>query len=342
MLFEPGEDTGEDPRTDPAVLANYRNLRDARSKARAAERAQETPDEDGRIVLGRLPEWDEVHDLAVSILRDHSRDAEIAVWLVEAAARTDGFAGLRDAAIAFAGMVRSHGESLHPQPEDADDDTFSTVAGLNGVGREGTLIQPLRLLSLVHGREYGSYSLWDCGTAGRSDAVSAAMAEAGPAAMAQHLTHAEEARAAFADLDAALTDLRGADAPPFARILDILDDACRTIRRLGQIDTAGAEVSDTATQETTNAPAAPAAAPAQPGRIETREDALRALSDVAAFFRRTEPHSPMSHSLETLIRRGRMDFMSLLAELIPDEMTRENVFTTAGIKRVDDRSDTET
>ena len=40
--------------------------------------------------------------------------------------------------------------------------------------------------------------------------------------------------------------------------------------------------------------------------IRTREDAFRTLLKVAEFFRKTEPHSPISYTLEELVRRGRL------------------------------------
>ena len=83
----------------------------------------------------------------------------------------------------------------------------------------------------------------------------------------------------------------------------------------------------------TPAPAAPAPLPAPSGtQINSREDAFEMLLRIAAYFRRTEPHSPIAHSLETLVRRGRLDFLALIEELIPDETTRQSVMKTAGIQ----------
>src|SRR5262249_55018784 len=53
------------------------------------------------------------------------------------------------------------------------------------------------------------------------------------------------------------------------------------------------------------APAAAAKPAAQPGVIQTREQALEQLLKVADFFRRTEPHSPVSYALDQVVRWGR-------------------------------------
>jgi type VI secretion system protein ImpA len=42
-------------------------------------------------------------------------------------------------------------------------------------------------------------------------------------------------------------------------------------------------------------------------------------------------------SIETLVRRGRMDFSELLAELLPEQHTRNAVLTAAGIKPATDK-----
>ena len=80
-----------------------------------------------------------------------------------------------------------------------------------------------------------------------------------------------------------------------------------------------------------------AAAPAPPpvvgiGGIHTREDALEALDKVAEYFRKTEPHSIIPFSLDQVIRWGRLSLPDLLAELIPDEAPRKNLFKQVGIK----------
>ena len=59
---------------------------------------------------------------------------------------------------------------------------------------------------------------------------------------------------------------------------------------------------------------APASVPAAaPGQVASREDALRVLGEIANFFRRTEPHSPLSYTLDEAVRRGRMSWPELLA-----------------------------
>src|SRR5262249_39736336 len=96
---------------------------------------------------------------------------------------------------------------------------------------------------------------------------------------------------------------------------------------------------DGAPKDGAAAPGAPGAAPgaaAPPGEvldvIRSREDAFRALLKVSDFFRRTEPHSPVSYALEQAVRGGRMPLPELLMELVPDEAPRKNLFKQVGIR----------
>src|SRR5262245_60195763 len=68
------------------------------------------------------------------------------------------------------------------------------------------------------------------------------------------------------------------------------------------------------------------------GDLGSREEAFATLLRVAEFFRRSEPHSPVSYTLEELVRRGRMSLPDLLSELINDPTQRRNYYVVAGMK----------
>jgi type VI secretion system protein ImpA len=59
---------------------------------------------------------------------------------------------------------------------------------------------------------------------------------------------------------------------------------------------------------------------------------LRDLQRIADFFRRTEPHSPLAYTLEEAVRRGRLTWPELLAEVVPDEKVRSGMLAMLGIR----------
>ena len=73
------------------------------------------------------------------------------------------------------------------------------------------------------------------------------------------------------------------------------------------------------------------AAPA-PGGVAGREQALRQLSEIAAWFRQNEPSSPLAYTLDDAVRRSRMTWPELITELLPDESSRNTLLTSLGIK----------
>ncbi|APX12004.1 ImpA family type VI secretion system protein [Tateyamaria omphalii] len=329
---------GENPRESSSALADYRRLRDARSAARAEERRQEGAEPAIRV-LKIAPEWLEVTDTAAHLLDHVGLDIEVAVWLIEARTRLEGFAGLAESLRRLADMVESHGTDLHPQPEDALDRPFDIIGALNGVGREGTLIAPLRLVPLPADGNYGEHGVWNVTDGGAGPAVATALAQAGPAAISAQLRAIETAGAQLERCDGLLSDLLGPEAPPFNKIEDALDEAARTIRSLAADSLVQDAGSDALPGDGTalSARGSPADMPAL-AKITSREDAFDQMLRIAAYFRRAEPHSPIADALDTLVRRGRMDFATLLAELIPDDHARRAVMTTAGIGRRPDNN----
>jgi type VI secretion system protein ImpA len=73
------------------------------------------------------------------------------------------------------------------------------------------------------------------------------------------------------------------------------------------------------------APGADSASPAGSpglGRVQSREEAIRALHAVADFFRQTEPSSPIPMLLERASRLVSKDFLAVLSDLTPDAVVQ--------------------
>jgi type VI secretion system protein ImpA len=138
----------------------------------------------------------------------------------------------------------------------------------------------------------------------------------------------------FTKLSHVLDAAYGQVAPPTSNIRQALEASRETIELLAR-DKLAALVEQAAEAEATGADGAPAAdgQKAAAGEIRTRDDAFRMLLKVADFFRRTEPHSPISYALERLVRWGRLPLPDLLRELIADQSSVEQMFRLVGIER---------
>ncbi|MBH2011056.1 MAG: type VI secretion system protein TssA, partial [Xanthomonadaceae bacterium] len=67
------------------------------------------------------------------------------------------------------------------------------------------------------------------------------------------------------------------------------------------------------------------------GSLASKEAALRALNDIAGFFRRTEPHSPVAYLLDRAVAWADMPLEQWLAEVIRDESTLASIRERVGL-----------
>jgi type VI secretion system protein ImpA len=71
-----------------------------------------------------------------------------------------------------------------------------------------------------------------------------------------------------------------------------------------------------------------------PGQIDSREAALSQLAEIAAFFRRTEPHTSVAYMVEQVVRRARLSWPEWIAEAVPDNNQREAILSRQGLPSV--------
>jgi type VI secretion system protein ImpA len=140
-----------------------------------------------------------------------------------------------------------------------------------------------------------------------------------------------EAADAWQALGQLLDSRAGADAPPTSQVRDLLDQIQDVAKRFAAPGAGASEETTTSAPEeaTGVVGAAPVAAP---GGLASREDALRALAQIADYFRRTEPNSPLAYTLQEAVRRGRMTWPELLAEIVPDVSSRSAILASLGIR----------
>lgn len=342
---------GLDARRDISPGAVYFALKDARASARAHERQSDSDDE----ASAPLAHWQTVFDLAVGLLSRQAKDLEVTAWLIEASLRLHGFAGLRDGFRLAHALVERYWDTLFPLPdEEGVAIRVSALSGLNGAGFEGTLIQAIRKVPLTEHTGAGPFAFWHYTLANRpAPPAQPGRPAALPPASLEEIKEAarqssdafrqdlrddlEAARAAFRLLTQALDERCGEDAPPSSAIFNVIEDVATAIDHL--TDGTGTTASKNGALASTDMIVGPVAEPdiassvaVFGGPIRSREDAFRRLQEVAEYFRRSEPHSPVSYTLDDLVRRGRMSLPELLVELLPDQGARNIFLTAAGIR----------
>lgn len=358
---------GVDLRADANPASDYFKLKDSRFAARAKEREI---DADPSLAAGELQEWRTILDLAPKLLATQSKDLEIAAWLVEALLRRHGFPGLRDGFRLLRGLVEKYWDGLYPVPdEDGLAAKVAPLTALNGEGADGTVIQPIRKISLTDGRDPGPFAAWHYdqaqklatitdekakswhGKAGTAtmDQIEASRRATKPKFFVELVDDLRLCQEEFAGLTAALDKVCGPDAPPTSTIRNTLESVMTIAKTLGHDALAAAKAAADAAAAGDGASAGDGDGAAAPGKaqgaapglmlgpIRNREDAFGALLQVGEFFRRTEPHSIVPYAIEEMVRRGRMLLPDLLGELIKDAAQRKTFYIVAGMKPPDEQ-----
>ena len=344
---------GVDLRTDPSPTSPYYVIKDARSAARAIER-QIVGGEDANAPR---PDWRPVVQHGKKVLAEKSKDLEVTAYMIEALVRINSFAGLRDGFRLARELCEKYWDNIYPLPDEEGLETrVAALTGLNGEGGDGTLIGPIIWVPVTDSPNLGRLSLANFKEAGNLDKVmdpkarekkiaagalsmenfEKAVAETPKPFYATLMDDLTRALEEFTKLSAELTKRCGDRSPPSSAIRDAMIAVQDVVKSVAKnkldIPAPAAAAADGA---------ADGAAPAQggaagPGQamdvLRTRDDALRILLKVGEYFRRTEPHNPVSYVLEQAVRWAQMSLPELLTELIPEEKSRKDLIKQVGIK----------
>lgn len=297
----------------------------------------------------KVADWPGAAALCERLLRERTQDLRVAGWWAEARARTQGLGGLADGLALCAALLREQWDTVHPQAEGGDLD--ERVGALNWLlTRVATLAQQAPLLTLNR----RAVTLLDVdiarqrqreGTAPPEgqpalEAIQRAMAQAGTSAF-EALVHAAQAAQAGLQALQQEADARfGEEGPAFSAAHKALEAAAESLHRLGRDSGLGATKPGPAApaggagvDHGEGAATSPAAAQqAMPGVLQSRAQALQQLRDVAAYFRRTEPHSPVAYLAEKAARWGELPLHAWLRQVLKDEGTLSRLDELLGLE----------
>jgi type VI secretion system protein ImpA len=123
--------------------------------------------------------------------------------------------------------------------------------------------------------------------------------------------------------------------PGLSNLKKVLDDIQTQVKKL--LEEKRAEEPDAAneranadTDENNGEAAAGTVVGASNGAIRSRADALKRLGEVAEFFRKNEPHSPISYLVQRAVKWGEMPLESWLQDVIKDDSVLSQLRQTLG------------
>ena len=218
-----------------------------------------------------------------------------------------------------------------PQPEPDEHPLMSRIAplvGLNGEDAEGTLIMPISRVPITVETSVGKFALAQYNEANSLKKIadakllqkkldagavslekfSRAVAETPPAFYVNLVEDLTASIAEFAKLSEDVDKRCDGHGPPKSNIQTALTAYLDVVKEVARekLKVAAAVPTPTPGTKEDGAPAAgdQAAKPAPAGVLQNREQALESLQKVADFYRRTEPHSPVSYALDQVVRPG--------------------------------------
>lgn len=341
---------GEDPRHDVSPNSLYYQLKDQRRALRDKERLALTNDE---ISLPTPGEWAQLAEDITSALTLNAKDLEYGAWLIESLCRCSGFTGLSIAFDSVRCLIENYWDAIFPLPdEDGLETRIAPLVGLNGYDGDGVLISPILTIPLVICNTERNFATWQymrardqsrkeenkknqSGRVLNLDDIVQMIAETPSEYFVSLLTEIDKAINSFTLLAAAMDAAMQGQPQPTSAILKALNHCKDTVNYLTRdklqafhAENEAASEVNSSVDEDNGEQVAPVAKQAQ-----TREQVLKSLQEAAVYFRKTEPHSPISYALEQVVHWSGLSLPELLKELIDDNNSRNQFFRLTGINK---------
>ena len=308
----------------------------------------------------KVANFPEVIDLALPALTTKTKDIQVAAWLTEALVKVHGLVGLRDGLMLVAGMQDRFWDSLHPEIDEGDmEGRANAISWIDTQVSLAASFAPLlgdRGLSFAQWEESKRFEIPENIDALKSEEKAAAVSLKAQAESERRITGdvwrkaVSETRRAWCetvnvtleDCSEALTELNRVveerydrnQMPGIATLRKTIDTIRFEFKKILEqkrieepdpvLDAAeeGAEADGTGAGDGSSS--------GSKGPLKTRQEALRQLAEIADFFQRTEPHSPVSYLVQRAVKWGHMGLDTWLQDVIKDASIIEQVRQTLG------------
>lgn len=288
----------------------------------------------------KVADWVGVAHQCARLLSTRTKDLRLAMWLTEAWALTQGYQGLGQGLQLCHMLCERFWVPLHPQADGGDHE--------ERVGNIGWLLHRMvglaDALPLTQGRQGIAYSLRDLAAARQGqallerspndatrlgtdkttlDLIKRALKDTPPNVLLGHLNAARQCQQHLLAWQEVIDGHLAADGPSFVQAKEALSQAIHDIERLARdsgalVATTGPELSAPQGNEDDLVDVGSASPAQAAGPLRTRAQALQQLREVAQFFRRTEPHSPVAYLADKAVKWGDMPLHEWLRQVVKD------------------------
>lgn len=313
------------------------------------------------ITAPKQADWVKVSDTSFALLTDKTKDIRLLTWLCEAQAHLAGFDGVAKTILLSQHMLEQYWQTIHPEIEDDDlDQRLGLLQGL--VNQIPSLVKKVPLVDKAPHYCFLEYEGLQHQQNNRLKKQDDAEYEEQPSLLepfeqALHSSTATFQQQNYASFSLLITQweafkqtldtLLGLDAPSFAQIDSQLESMHLTLKKLYKIDAwlkqqAQASSQSTLVPEQTmshqpiNAEHSAVGLGFQPlaqSHQQNREHAIEVLKEIAEYFQKNEPHSPVSYMLQRTIKWSDMPLHEWLAQVIKNDQPLESIQELLGVQQ---------
>ncbi len=337
---------------------------------REIRRSEDGVARDGYQTEAKLADWDQVISLATDALATQSKDLQVAAWLAEALVKVHGFAGLRDSLKVMHGLHEKFWDQVFPENDEGDlEARANSLSWLDR--QTTLAIREVPLTKAQGGENYNfnqweeakEYDIpenldsLDSAAQEKFRALKETATKERKVTGEQWRLAKNKTRRAFYEELAALVNGSWLEFQALDKIMDqkfdrqtpglgelkktlenirsVIDKVVKE-KRIAEpdaIEPAGTDVEGALPgQAAANSPGPSGVGLAgTAGAIRGRQEALRRLGEVAEYFQKTEPHSPVAYLVQRAVKWGQMPLDKWLQEVIKDNTVLEHLRETLGL-----------
>jgi len=256
-----------------------------------------------------------------------TKDVWLAVYLMRAGAFAGQLDTVQDGAAILVGLLDRFWDSVHPQLDEYG--LQGRIGPCQSLSSFSDFLGPLRRMPLVAHPRLGAFSAADferfAANGSSEDGYGmfrAAMQELGPDEIAAIAEKVEAIGVSLRGVDGVFTQHADGEGPNLALCFDALKQLGAALKPYGpQTDIDASDESESNSEDFDEGGASPSSGSGgRSGKIESRDDVLKALDAIAEYYRRREPSSPVPLALQRARNWVTLDFMKILKDIAPDSM----------------------
>ena len=254
-----------------------------------------------------------------------SKDIWLAVYMMRAGAQAGNLGIIRTGAEVLAGLLELYWDTIHPRLDEVGIQGRATPC--SSLSKIADFIGPLRRTILVSHARLGQYSGADFERLEQNGDVEpdygmfrAAMNEIPTEDLGAAVECLNAIKSALKRVDAVFDAQAGNEGPNFQETYQALDQ----MRHAVAVYAGPSEVPEDVGTDSDmgHNPGTETANPTrlEVGRIDSRDDVIRALDSIAEYYRRKEPSSPVPTVLQRARQWVTLDFLSILEDIAPGSL----------------------